>query len=111
VSTDLLLGVNPTGDAERRRRENSTLLHPVEVLNPPHREGQKVRLRTYKKRDRRQLCFILLAGLMIGSGMGVATKMLTPVMIGAKSAPVEITRAKRKTLLPLGDTLGTKQTA
>ncbi len=77
----------------------------------PHLEGQNVRPATYKKRDWRQLCFILLAGLMIGSGMGAATKMLAPLMARARSSPVGTAKAKRKSLLPLGDTLVTKLTS
>ncbi|MDP8920915.1 MAG: hypothetical protein M3O00_18930 [Pseudomonadota bacterium] len=65
----------------------------------------------YNTRNWRELFVIILLGVMIGSGIGVAAKMLTPVMIWAKNAPIEAAKAKRKSLLPLGDPLGHKRTA
>lgn len=66
---------------------------------------------TYNTRKWRELFVVILLGVMIGSGIGVAAKMLTPVMIWAKNAPIEAAKAKRKSLLPLRDPLGAMRTA
>jgi uncharacterized membrane protein len=64
-----------------------------------------MRQATYRNRDWALLPLIIILGIIVGSGMGIAAKALAPIMAWAKSPPVETARAKRNSLLPLGSPL------
>jgi hypothetical protein len=70
-----------------------------------------VRQTTYKHREWSFLVIIIVLGIVVGSSMGFAAKALAPVMVWAKSSPIETAKARRKSLLPPGSPLFFTRTA
>jgi hypothetical protein len=54
---------------------------------------------TYRDRDWSLLPLVIVLGIMVGAGMGIAARALVPFIPWVKSAPVETVRAKRNSLL------------
>ena len=61
-----------------------------------------MRQATYRNREWALLPVVIILGIVIGSGMGLVAKAITPLLAWAKSAPIETVKSKRNTLLPGG---------
>jgi hypothetical protein len=57
------------------------------------------------------LVFIIFIGIVVGAGMGLAAKAITPLLAWAKSPSIETAKTKRKTLLPERAPQGVSRTA
>ena len=62
-------------------------------------EGADVRQVIHNDRSWSFLVFIIVLGIVVGAGMGIAAQAITPLLAWAKSSPVETAKTKRNTLL------------
>ena len=70
-----------------------------------------MRQATYRDRDWSLLPLVIVLGIVVGAGMGIAAKALAPLITWAKGAPVETVKLKRNSLLPPGSPLHLSGTA